>query len=168
MSRSRIWLATCCGLALTCSILVVTSTLATPLPEKGNRTAKDRAVSARNVKQIVLAVHNYTDTYQDKLPPAAIREKDPNPLEGKPLLSWRVLLLPFLGEDRLFREFELGEPWDSEHNKKLVEKMPKVFHSPGIAVAGPYLTHYRVFVGKDTLFPHRNLASATPSTIFRR
>lgn len=46
-------------------------------------------------------------------------------------LSWRVALLPHLGEDALFKRFKLDEPWDSEHNKALVEAMPAVFASPG-------------------------------------
>ncbi|MCH7725943.1 MAG: hypothetical protein IH991_05605, partial [Planctomycetes bacterium] len=50
-------------------------------------------------------------------------------VEGKPLLSWRVMLLPFLGaaEEDLYRHFYLDEPWDSEKNKKLLDSMPEVF-----------------------------------------
>ena len=46
---------------------------------------------------------------------------------GKPLLSWRVHLLPLLGEKKLYKEFHLDEPWDSDHNKKLIAQMPEVF-----------------------------------------
>lgn len=43
---------------------------------------------------------------------------------GRPLLSWRVALLPALGEQELFNRFHLDEPWDSPHNRKLVALMP--------------------------------------------
>lgn len=46
-------------------------------------------------------------------------------------LSWRVQLLPHLGQGDLYKQFKLNEPWDSEHNKKLVEQMPDVFASAG-------------------------------------
>ena len=46
---------------------------------------------------------------------------------GKPLLSWRVFLLPYIGESHLYNEFHLDEPWDSAHNKKLIEKMPAIY-----------------------------------------
>ncbi len=51
--------------------------------------------------------------------------------QGKPLLSWRVHILPYLGHDDLFAEFRLDEPWDSPHNRPLIAKMPDVFKSPG-------------------------------------
>ena len=50
--------------------------------------------------------------------------------DGKPLLSWRVHLLPFLREQKLYEQFHLDEPWDSEHNLKLVAKIPHVYTSP--------------------------------------
>jgi len=50
--------------------------------------------------------------------------------DGKPLLSWRVHLLPFLREQKLYEQFHLDEPWDSEHNLKLVTKIPHVYTSP--------------------------------------
>jgi hypothetical protein len=60
-------------------------------------------------------------------------------------LSWRVGLLPYIGEKALHEQFKLDEPWDSAHNKPLIEKMPEVFESPrGNAPAGH--TFYRVFV----------------------
>lgn len=70
-----------------------------------------------NLQQIALAFHSYHDAYRHL--PADIVDK-----QGKPLLSWRVALLPFLEEDRLYREFHLDEPWDSAHNLKLVSQIP--------------------------------------------
>lgn len=99
--------------------------------------------SANNLKQIALATINYADSMNGNLPPAAICDKT-----GKPLLSWRVLILPYIEQENLFKEFKLDEPWDSEHNKKLLAKMPKVYALPGKAQKGETNTYYRVFVGK--------------------
>jgi len=79
---------------------------------------------ATNLKVIGLAMHNYHDAY-GQFPPAAILDN-----QKKPLLSWRVQLLPFLDHDDLYKEFHRDEPWDSEHNKKLIAKIPKNFKAP--------------------------------------
>jgi hypothetical protein len=87
------------------------------------RSAAGRAQSSNNLKQIALAWHNYHDVH--KAFPADIKSKD-----GKPLLSWRVAILPFVAQDNLYKQFKLDEPWDSEHNKALIARMPATYHSP--------------------------------------
>jgi len=73
--------------------------------------------------------------------------------QGKPLLSWRVALLPYVEQDNLYKQFKLDEPWDSEHNKKLLAIMPKIYApARGKKTREPYSTYYRVFTGKDALF----------------
>ncbi len=111
------------------------------------RLAASRAQSHNNLKQIGLAFHNYADTNGGRFPPAALCDA-----RGKPLLSWRVAILPFLEQERLYKEFHLDEPWDSEHNKPLLAKMPAVYALPGVTMKQPGLTPYQVFVGKDALF----------------
>jgi hypothetical protein len=86
---------------------------------------------------------DYHNTY-GRLPPVAIKSKD-----GKPLLSWRVLLLPWLEEQRLFAKFHLDEPWDSPHNLPLLDKLPDIYSSMFEAKG---LTHYQVVVGPGTAF----------------
>src|SRR5262249_54904386 len=98
----------------------------------------------RDMKMLMLAVHNYNDTNGHV--EAAVRDAD-----GKPLLSWRVHLLPYLEQDNLYRQFKLNEPWDSEKNKKLIPLMPKIFEIPGI-VAKPGETHCRAFVGPKAIW----------------
>jgi hypothetical protein len=121
----------------------LTDTLA-PLLAKARRSAK-LAQSTNNLKQMALAVINYTDAY--KFPAHASYDK-----QGRPLLSWRVHILPFIEQQRLYQQFHLDEPWDSEHNKKLIAQMPSTYRSPG-SKAGPGKTTYVVPVGKDTMFP---------------
>lgn len=112
-----------------------------------------RTKHANNGKQLGIAFHNWASTYDSRLPPAAICDKD-----GKPLLSWRVAILPFVEEDRLFREFKQNEPWDSPHNIKLLERMPKVYRLPG-ADAKDTNTHYQLLVGPKTLYPKYGMAA---------
>jgi hypothetical protein len=56
--------------------------------------------------------------------------------EGKPLLSWRVHILPLLDHSELYKQFHLDEPWDSEHNRELIKEMPDVYRSPGLLREG--------------------------------
>jgi prepilin-type processing-associated H-X9-DG protein len=126
------------------------------------RTAARRAQSVNNLKQIGLALHNY-HSVNGHFPPRAITDRD-----GKPLLSWRVEILPFLEQQALFDEFHRDEPWDSAHNKKLLERMPALYRIPGVA-AGPGTTFYRGFSGEGTLFDPKvklgvSIASVTDGT----
>ncbi|HEY2881244.1 MAG TPA: DUF1559 domain-containing protein [Pirellulales bacterium] len=104
-------------------------------------------VSMNNLKQLGLSMLNYEDSYH-QLTDHAIRDKN-----GKPLLSWRVAMLPYLEEGALYKEFHLDEPWDSEHNKKLIDRMPAAFQNPDTASKHPGKTRYVVPVNKDTVFP---------------
>jgi len=107
-------------------------------------TEKHLKASLQNLKELGLAFHNHHDA--TNFFPTDILDKT-----GKPLLSWRVAILPYIEEDVLYRQFKLNEPWDSEHNKKLVEKMPKVY-AP-IRVRGKLgETFYQTFTGTDAVF----------------
>ncbi len=107
-------------------------------------TARVRSMNI--LKQIGLAMHIHHDALKT-LPPAYSVDKN-----GKPLLSWRVLILPYIEQEPLYRQFHLDEPWDSEHNKKLIPLMPEVYRAPG-SKAGPGKTNYLTIRGKDTMFP---------------
>ncbi len=107
-------------------------------------TRKELLTSQNNMKQIGIAHHAYYDVHRKM--GGDIYSKD-----GKPLLSWRVAVLPFIGEDVLFKTFSLNEPWDSDNNKKLIEKMPKTY-APVRVKAKAGETFYQTFTGKDTLF----------------
>jgi prepilin-type processing-associated H-X9-DG protein len=101
---------------------------------------------ANNLKQIGLALHNHHDAMGHV--PAAICDRD-----GKPLLSWRVAILPYIEQEALYRQFRLNEPWDSPHNKKLLGKMPKIYASPTGTAEEPDATFYQMPTGPKTLFP---------------
>lgn len=72
---------------------------------------------------------------------------------AKPLLSWRVMILPYLGYKDLFRQFRLNEPWDSDHNKKLIAKMPSEYRSRNSKLNEAWKTQILVPVGPRTIFP---------------
>jgi hypothetical protein len=97
--------------------------------------------------QLGLAMHNYHSKH-GTFPPAAVCSAD-----GKPLLSWRVLILPYIAQDNLLQEFKLDEPWDSPHNILLLERMPKVYEPyNGFKTPQPYVTYYQVFDGRGAMF----------------
>jgi hypothetical protein len=108
---------------------------------------RPRIQSMNNMKQIVLAMHNYAQANKT-FPPAYTVDK-----EGKPLLSWRVLILPYLEQDGLYKQFHLDEPWDSEHNRKLVVNMPAFYKNSASKVAGEGKTNYLTIRGENTIFP---------------
>ncbi len=107
------------------------------------RAATRRAVQMNNMKQISLAMVQY-EIAQGNYPPAASEK------EGKPLLSWRVAILPYLEEETLYRRFHLDEPWDSPHNLEVAKTMPSVFQSPDSPRNGK--TRVMVFTGKGAAF----------------
>ncbi|HEV3163146.1 MAG TPA: DUF1559 domain-containing protein [Isosphaeraceae bacterium] len=120
------------------------------------REAARRVQCTNNLKQIGLAQYNYESAF-GHFPPAAITDA-----AGKPLLSWRVAILPYLtaaGPDdidgaELFKQFHLDEPWDSPNNLPLLQKMPRAYRCPTSlsAPSDATLTSYRVFVGPGTMF----------------
>jgi hypothetical protein len=92
-----------------------------------------------------------TTRFTDTLPPVVIYD-----MQGHPLLSWRVLILPFLEQAHLYNQFRLDEAWDSPHNLALTKKMPKCYRS--VHQDDPDLTHYQVLVGPQTAFEKDRLS----------
>jgi hypothetical protein len=108
--------------------------------------AKARAESRQNLMRIALAMHEYANQNGGRLPAPAIYGKD-----KKPLLSWRVAILPYLEQNNLYKQFHLDEPWDSEHNLPLASLIVRTYKPVGVK-AEPGFTYYQVFVGKGAAF----------------
>ena len=112
--------------------------------EGAGQEAARRVMRLNNLKQIALAMLNYENSHNG-FPPAAICDK-----QGKPLLSWRVAILPFIDEKPLYDQFRLDEPWDGPNNNKLVNLMPLVYQGQRTERDGK--TTIVVFTGKDAPF----------------
>ena len=122
------------------------------------REAARRMQCSNNIKQIALAFHTYHDRYHS-FPPAYTVDAD-----GKPLHSWRVLILPFLEKNELYTKIRLDEPWDSEHNRQFHETAISVFRCSSenifktLKAKFPLLRasgncYYSVVTGEKTAFP---------------
>ncbi|MCY3013809.1 MAG: DUF1559 domain-containing protein [Planctomycetota bacterium] len=90
---------------------------------------KNPAFKNPGFKSVGLAFHDAASANKDMSMPVAIVAAD-----GRPLLSWRVALLPYLGEEALYREFHLDEPWDSPHNLTLLPRMPGIYVCPSFMI----------------------------------
>jgi len=111
-----------------------------PERPEGAPTPEQAEASRNNLKVIGLAMHNH-EAANGTLPTDVMKGK-------KPLLSWRVAILPYMeGQKELYEGFKLDEPWDSEHNMKLIEKIPNVYTAVrGKAKKGE--TFYQCFSGE--------------------
>ncbi len=115
---------------------------------------QQRAITVRpecnnNLKQIMLAVHNYHEDY-GWFPPAFVADEN-----GRPMHSWRVLLLPYIDELIFYDDYRFDEPWDSEANRKLLLGTPQVYACPshGNSMDGDGVTSYVAVVGPRSAFP---------------
>src|SRR5262245_46018571 len=105
-------------------------------------------------------MHGYEGKH-GSLPPVAIADK-----EGRPLLSWRVAILPWIEQEDLYREFHLDEPWDSAHNLTLIDRMPATYKVRSRHVNQTASTTYiQVITGVGTPF---ELGRTVKLTDFRR
>ena len=156
------------------SMVVVNSSFPLPeeiattflLPElRGSREAAMRVQTMNNLKQWALGMLMYASANNGHLPPPAIYGKD-----GKALLSRRVALLPYMEQEALYKEFHLDEPWDSEHNKTLIEKMPPFLRDPHEPENSTNASYFMP-TGKGTIGGNKdgvkvqNITDGTPNTI---
>lgn len=124
------------------------------LPEiRSVRPAGHRTTCKNNLKLIGLALHNYHDRY-GSFPPAYIADEN-----GKPMHSWRVLLLPFLDAEDVYQKYRFDEPWDGPNNRLLAKDIFRaktdygllsVFNCPSETEPGTVMTNYVAVVGPET------------------
>ena len=112
------------------------------------RGASRRNTCKNNLRHIGLALHNFHDVHGSFPPAYAIDEN------GRPLHSWRVLLLPYLDEGELYVQLDLKKPWDDPANLALLtERMPEVYRCPSTSGSGANTTHYIAVTGEGTAWP---------------
>lgn len=136
------------------------------------REAARRSSCNCNLKQLGLAFHNYHDKY-GCFPPAYVADSN-----GRPMHSWRVLILPYVDQTALYAKYKFDEPWDGPNNIRLLDSIPPVYKCPSHCapprkVAGrasrfgllacsnvgtvsssnrPRCTNYAAVLGKDCAF----------------
>ncbi len=118
------------------------SSLLIPILQKSKATVQRRA-SIQKLGEIHSALLNYEYQLRE-FPPRVIRDES-----GKPLLSWRVAILPLLGKQELFEKFHFDEPWDSPHNIQLVDQMPECYRSAQYPADG-FRTNFLMPYGKSS------------------
>ena len=122
-----------------------------PTVDGGSRNPSRRMQCGNNLKQIGLALQNYHDTF-NAFPPAYIADST-----GKPMHSWRVLILPFMERKALYDKYRFGEPWDGPNNRLLAKEISPYsydcFRCPGETNKRNLETSYVVVVGPGTVFP---------------
>ncbi|HEV3023653.1 MAG TPA: DUF1559 domain-containing protein, partial [Pirellulales bacterium] len=111
------------------------------------RTGGRRPQCVNNLKQLALGLQEYADACKC-FPPAYIADE-----QGRPMHSWRVLVLPYIEGKALYDRYDFSEPWDGPHNRQLAKEMPAVFHCPQDGPAGGTTTSYMAVVGPETIWP---------------
>ncbi len=121
------------------------------------REAARRARCLNNMKQIGLAMLNY-ESANGSFPPAYTTDEN-----GQPLHSWRVLVLPYMGQGgkALYDQIKLDEPWDSPHNRALADFMPGEYSCPSESGPPGQQTSYVVITGPGTVFNAEETVSVT-------
>ena len=121
------------------------------------REAARQSVCQNNLRQISLALHSYHDMYQC-FPPAYVADA-----KGKPMHSWRVLILPFLEASPPVIAYRFDEPWNGPNNRRLADQMPAVFRCPSSPYGSP-MTHYVAVSGPNAAFNGRNCIKTSDIT----
>ena len=132
----------CLVLLVPCSGILVALLL--PAVQSAREAAR-RSQCNNNLKQIAIAFLNYHDVHKT-FPPAYIPDKD-----GRPMHSWRVLILPFMEQQALYQQYNFNEPWDSPHNQVVTSTVIPTYKCPS-APDRPTETNYMVITGPGTLF----------------
>jgi hypothetical protein len=113
------------------------------------REARDAAIACHaqsHLNQLQLALRNY-HAMHGCFPPAYLADT-----EGRPAHSWRVLILPLIEQEALYKAYRFDEPWNGPNNMKLVDRMPEIFHMPS-EPDSTAITNIVAIVGPATAFP---------------
>lgn len=137
------------GICLLCCGVFVGPALLLPAVQQAREAAR-RTECKNNLKQIGLALHTYEADY-GCLPPAYLTDRN-----GKPMHSWRVLILPQLGETALYNAYNFSEPWDGPHNRELLARRPTVYACASDAKLDAGATSYAAVYGDHCIFRKGN------------
>jgi hypothetical protein len=142
--RRQIAAAVVCLAVIGCAaVFVLRYVSPTMITMQNNR---QRAQSIRSIEKIAAALNAYAADHGTYPPPRI------NGPDGRPMHSWRVLILPYLGEQELFNQYDFDLPWDAPSNAELAYTIPNAYRSVG---SGGFGTEagYSLITGPGTLFP---------------
>ena len=145
--RRRVW-----GTAVVATLLLIAACLLLPMISTANEAMR-RSQCVSNLRLIGLALHSYYDLY-GSLPPASVTDET-----GRPMHSWRVLVLPWLEATPLYRRYDFSEPWDGPNNRLLSDAIPPIYRCPNQPSSEPaeeYTTSYAALVGPSTVWAKGN------------
>ena len=104
-----------------------------------------------------MAVANYRSANGERYPPAFVLGRD-----GRPWHSWRVLILPFIEQDSIFKRYKMDEPWDGPNNRQLADPMPRTFGFPVRGKKGSVVANYLAVVGAETMWQGAKSRTSEP------
>ena len=143
--RARKWVE----VATLVTILFTLAALLMPAVTYSHSRPRLRFECANHLKQIGIALHTYHDVY-GSFPPAFVADEN-----GKPMHSWRVLLLPFLEQELIYRQYDFSEPWDGPNNIRLAPMLRDLYECPSDTNSGlPSQASYVVVMGSGTMWPY--------------
>lgn len=119
------------------------------LPAVQTARSTRRSPCTNQLKLIGIALQNYHDTYKE-FPPAYLADAD-----GKPMHSWRVLILPFMEDaepQAVYKAYDFSEPWNGPKNRQLAARAAQAFRCPSDPTSGEE-TNYLAVVGPETGWP---------------
>lgn len=115
--------------------------------QRGSREAGRRMACSNNLKQIALALHNYEREF-GALPPAYTVDAD-----GRPLHSWRTLILPYIEQKALYDRIDLSKPWDDPANRNAYDSNIQIYHCPNGSDQRGHTTYQAVVARGSCLQP---------------
>lgn len=133
------------GAILLCGLCLLGLWLVVDTPRDVYRQAR----CVNNLKQITLGLHNYHDAH-GCFPPAYIADT-----KGKPMHSWRVLILPYMEQEALYDRYDFSEPWDGPNNRKLTGAKPYAYVCPSSdsnSPSGSPMTNYVAVIGQGAMW----------------
>ncbi|MBN2476889.1 MAG: DUF1559 domain-containing protein [Pirellulales bacterium] len=129
------------------------------------REAPRRLCCLNNVKQIMLGICNYESAH-GRFPPAYTTDA-----AGRPMHSWRVLILPYIERTDLFEKYHFDEPWDGPNNRKLATETPREYLCPSQPGGPRGTTSYVAVVGPHTVWqdpegvPVKSIPDGAPNSV---
>lgn len=118
---------------------------------QGMQTVREnrlRGLCMQNTEKIAKALNAYAADYGVYPPPTTYAADGITPMH-----SWRVLILPYLGYQTLYSQFDLDSGWDSITNQELVGSTPAEYQSPAATIVSGTENNYFLITGPGTLFP---------------